>query len=204
MPTVSPVPAALARRRSVTTVTAWLAGLAVIWVGPALLLRPMLDPESLALPAGFAVALGFIGMRGISTARGRDRYRQDNLLTVRTMSGPRTIDLRSLRRIRARRFPGNQAFYDYIIVTDTAGVTVMFSRDDDMKVINKALDKQFGRPELVGQPGGPVYISRLAKGVLGIERLPFGVSTLWNMAMLLLFLAPMGACAGTVMALAGG
>ena len=201
---VRKVPAAQARRRSQFAVTSCLAGLAAVWVVPALLLRPLADPAGLAFATGIVVGLGAVLVRHSASIWSRGSRRlltmSSRFLTVRTWTGPRTIDLRDLRRIRARRFVGRASIVNYVTVTDTAGVRIAVPDDDDdaIRLIRRALAEQARQqPERV-----PVKISPLAADVLGIRPLPWWVSPAWTMAAVELPVMIMFACVFTVMPLA--
>ncbi len=105
-PEAGKVPAARARRRSRLAMTLALAGLAAVWVVPALLFRPLADPAMLGFGTGFVVWIGAELVRNMANVRHPDRFPapQVRFLTVRTWTGPRTIDLRDLKRVRARRW----------------------------------------------------------------------------------------------------
>jgi hypothetical protein len=194
------VPAGRVRRRSMMTVAAGIAALAGVWLVPALVLRPMADPAVLAFPVGVAVAIGFMLVRSTSNARGSRRLytAHSRYLTAPTWTGLRTIDLRGLKRVRARRIAGRLGKVTYVMVTDAAGVCIAFSAHNDIRIIRRALDAGMHRQETP-----PVKISRLARGVLGIQPLPAWVSALWSLASVEAPVLIMLGCAFTVLALAG-
>lgn len=194
------VPAGRARRRSMMTVASGLAALAAIWLVPALALRPVADPALLAFPVGFVVAVGLDLTRGVANARSSRRLltAHSRYLTAPTWTGLRTIDLRCLKRVRARRIAGRPGKITYLMVTDTAGVRIAFSAQQDMETIRRALDA--GRRE---QDAELVKVSRLARGVLGDQPLPGWMSALWTLASIELTVLIMLGCAFTVITLAG-
>jgi hypothetical protein len=194
------VPAGRARRRSITTAGLGGAALSAIWLVPALALRPMADPAVLAFPVGIVVGLGVDVMRAVANARGSRRLltAHARYLTAPTWSGLRTIDLRGLKRVRARRIAGRPGNITYLIVTDTAGVSIAFSAQQDIRTIRRAAD-----PGMRQQDAGLVKVSRLARGVLGIQPLPRWISASWTLASMELTVLIMLGCAFTVIALAG-
>jgi hypothetical protein len=155
------VPAALARRRSRAAVSLSLAGLAAVWVIPALLLRPLADPALLGFGTGFVVWIGTELIRNMANVRNPDQFPtpQVRLLTVRTWTGPCTIDMRDLKRVRARRSVSKVRIIDHIMVTDGAGVRIAFAGDNDR-----------GRPAgpaRAGGPGAPATRPRAGQGLPG-------------------------------------
>jgi hypothetical protein len=193
------VPAARARRRSMMTVALGLAALAAIWLVPAFALRPMANPAVLAFPVGFVVAMGLDLMRGVANARSSRRLltAHSRYLTAPTWTGLRTIDLRGLKRVRARRISGRGGKITYLQVTDTAGVRIAFSVKPDIETIRRALDERRRQ-----QDAEPAKVSRLARGVLGIQPLPRWISALWTFASIELTVLIMLGCAVTVITLA--
>lgn len=189
--------AAHIRRRSRIAVTVALTALGLVWVVPGLALRPMRDPSGLGFGTGLAVALGIDLVRAMSNARGRQQAHgaKGGLLTARTWTGPRTVDLCSLRSVRARRITGRGRPTSYLVVTDTAGVRISLSGRGDIQLVRQELDRQARGPQ-----GGtaPVRVSRLARGVLGTEPLPTWLSGLWSLGSGELTLMIGMACAFTI------
>lgn len=195
------VPPGRARHRSQLMVTLSLAALAALWFVPVLILRPMADPALLAFSTGVAVGLGISLTRGMSNARGSRRLLTETsrFLTAGTWTGPRTIDLRGLRRIRARRIAGRGPVIDYLMVTDTAGVRVSFRDQSDIRLIRRMLAEQAREhPDLA-----PVRVSRLAQKVLGVRPLPRAWPALWALASAELTILIALGCAFSIIALAG-
>lgn len=194
------VPAGRARRRSIMTAGLGGAALSAIWLVPALALRPMADPAVLAFPVGLVVALGVDVMRGAANARGSGRLltAHARYLTAPTWTGLRTIDLHGLKRVRARRIAGRVGKITYLTVTDTAGVRIAFSAQQDIRTIRRAVEAGMRQqdPELV-------TVSRLAREVLGIQPLPRWLSASWTLASIELTVLIMLGCAFTVITLAG-
>jgi hypothetical protein len=203
-PEAGKVPAAQARRRSRLAVTLALAGLAAVWVVPALLLRPLADPALLAFGTGIAVSIGSELVRNMANVRDPRRFPapQVRFLTVRTWTGPRTVDLRDLKRVRARRMVGRGFIVDYIVITDGAGVRIAFSDDNDraIRLVQRALAAQMRR-----QPGrAPARVSPFAADVLGTRLVPWWVSPVWAVASFAGPVLIVFACAFTVIPLAAG
>lgn len=185
------------RRRSRIAVAAALTALGLVWVVPGLALRPLHDPSGLGFGTGLAVALGIDVVRAMSNARGHQRAHdaKGGLLTARTWTGPRTVDLRSLRSVRARRITGRGKPTSYLVVTDTAGVRISLSGRGDIQLVRRELDRQ-ARGLQWGT--APVRVSRLARGVLGTEPLPKWLSGLWSLGSGELTLMVGMACAFTI------
>jgi hypothetical protein len=203
-PEAEKVPAALARRRSRAAVTLSLAGLAAVWVIPALLLRPLADPALLGFGTGFVVWIGTELIRNMANVRSPDQFPtpQVRLLTVRTWTGPCTIDMRDLKRVRARRSVSKVRIIDHIMVTDGAGVRIAFAGDNDraVRLVQRALADQVRRP-----PGrGPARVSLAAARVLETRPVPWWVSPVWTATSALLPILIVLACAFTVISLAAG
>ena len=172
------VPVRLTRRRARITVAAALTGLAALWLGPVLALRPMTNPAPLAFSTGFVVALGVTLIDGLRMARGsRPISASSRFLTVRTWTGARPIDLRHLRRVRARTVAGRLGAFTYLIVTDSAGVSIAFYKPQDFKVIRQALCSQ-----AANHHSSTVKVSRLARHALETQPLPRRASLLKGLA----------------------
>jgi len=198
------VPASQARRRGRTVAALSLTVLAAVWVVPALILRPVADPAALAWPGGLVVGLGFILVRGAGNARGARRLYNAPMryLTAFTWTGPRTIDLSDLKRIRARRIAGGVGGFaysvTYLMVTDSAGVRISFSDPKDFRLVRQALEDW----TIKEQHTVPVKVSRLARHVLGIQPLPAGASALWTLASVELPILIILLCVFTIIPLA--
>jgi len=182
------------------TVALGTAALAATWLAPALALRPMADPAELAFPVGFVVGMGVAVTRGVGNATSSRRLltAHSRYLTASTWTGLRTIDLRGLKRVRARRIAGRLGKITYLTVTDTAGVRIGFSAQQDIRTIHRALEA--GRHQ---RDAEPVKVSRLARGVLGTQPLPGWISALWTLASIELTVLIMLGCTFTVIPLAG-
>jgi hypothetical protein len=157
------VPAGCALRRSIMTAGLGLAALAAIWLFPALALDPMANPAALAFPVGFVVAIGLDLMLGVANTSSSRRLltARSRHLAVSTWTGLRTIDLRGLKRVQARRIAGRLGKITYLIVTDPAGVRIAFSAQQDIRTICRALDAVMRQ-----QDAELVKVSRLARGLL--------------------------------------
>ena len=189
-----------ARRRSVMPVALGAVVLAAVWLVPALALRPLAEPILLAFPVAIVVGAGIdlIRAAGTVTSSRRELSAQSRYLTVSTWTGLRTIDLRGLKRVRTQRIASRTSKATYLTVTDTAGVHVVFRTQRDIKAIRSALEPG------MRQPGAePVRVSRLARGVLGIQPLPGWISALWTLGSTGLSVLIMLGCLVTVSALAG-
>jgi hypothetical protein len=189
-----------ARRRSVMPVALGAVALAAVWLIPALALRPLAEPALLAFPVGLVVAAGIdlIRAAGTVTSSRREFSAHSRYLTVSTWTGLRTIDLRGLKRVRAQRIVSRTSKATYLTVTDTAGVHVVFRIPRDIKAIGRALEAGMRQ-----QGAEAVKVSRLARGVLGIQPLPGWMSALWSLGSTGLSVLIMLGCLVTVSALAG-
>lgn len=198
------MPAALARRRGRAAVTLILAGLVAIWVVPALLLRPLADPYILGFGTGIAVSAGAELVRNMANVRNPDRFPapQVRFLTVRTWTGPCTIDMRDLKRVRARRSVSRWGIADYVMVTDGAGVRIAFADDNDraVRLVQRALAAQMRRPP----ERGPARVSLAAAHVLETRPVPWWVPPVWTVASVLYPILLLLVCAFTVISLAAG
>jgi hypothetical protein len=173
------VPVQQVRRRVRITVAAALTGLAAVWLGPVLALRPMANPAPLAFSIGVVVALSANLIQAMCFARGSQRLISAGarFLTVRTWTGARTIDLRHLRRVRARALGGRLGTFSYLIVTDSAGVSIAFDKPQDLKVIRQALQSQASNHH-----SPTVKVSRLARSVLDTDPQPRRASFMTGLA----------------------
>jgi hypothetical protein len=197
------IPAAQARRRARAAAAISLAGLAALWLVPALVLRPLANPAPLGFGTGVLVAIGVSFVRGAASARGSRRLQTatGRYLTAPTLTGLRTIDMRHLRRVRARREPLGMytaRSISYLVVTDTAGVRVSFTDEKDIRLIRRALEEGARQP----QREAPARVSRLAKAVMGVQPLSTGASALWTIASAELSVLIALGCAFTIIGIA--
>jgi hypothetical protein len=154
--------------------------LAAVRLIPALALRPLAEPVLLAFPVGFVVVgIDLIRGAGTATSSRREFSSHSRYLTVSTWTGLRTIDLRGLKRVRAQRVVSRTTKATYLTATDTAGVHVVFRAPRDIKAIRRALETGIRQ-----QGAAPVKVSRLVRGVLGIQPLPGWISALWTLGSL--------------------
>jgi hypothetical protein len=146
--------------------------------------------DALAFVLGCAAGLGTSGVRALSNARGKRRLltQSGRFLTAWTWTGPRTIDLRELRSVQARRISGRiWPPLDYVIVRDSAGVRMAFCTPADLKLIQTAVAESRRRQP----PAVTPRVSRLAGAALGISPLPRGLSALWALGSVELPIAAM-------------
>lgn len=172
------IPAADSRLRSRVAVTIALAVALVLLIVPALLLRPMSDPAPLGFASGLVIGFGLDCLRHVSNVRGRKRLlsKTYRYLTAPTWTGMRTIDLRDLRSVRARRVAGRFGTTTYVVVLDREGVRMSFSETKDVERIRRAVTGQLSRGD-----ASPVRVSRFAAAALGLRPLPPGMSALWSL-----------------------
>jgi len=194
------IPAADSRRRSRVVVTAALAVALVLLIVPALVVRPVRDPAPLGFSLGAVIGLGLDCLRHVSDARGRKRLLSPGgrYLTAPTWTGMRTIDLRDIRSVRARRAAGRAGGTSYVVVLDGGGVRMSFSGRKDIGRISRAVT---GQPAREDAP--PVRVSRFAAATLGLRPLPPGVSALWSLGSAEAVLMAALAAAFTIIAIAG-
>jgi hypothetical protein len=104
----------------------------------------------LGFGTGFAVWVGAELVRNMANVRNPDRFPapQVRFLTVRIWTGPCTIDMRDLKRVRARRSVSKVRITGHIMVTDGAGVRIAFADDNDraIRLVQRALAAQVRRP----------------------------------------------------------
>lgn len=173
------IPAAASRRRSRVVVTAALAVALSLLIVPAVILRPMRDPAPLGFALGAVIGLGLDCLRHVSNARGQKRRLSGTgrYLTAPTWTGMRTIDLRDLRSVRARRVSGRFGATTYVVALDGEGVRMAFSNKADVERIRRAVTSQLAREDAPQR----LRVSRLAAATLGLRPLPFAVSPLWSL-----------------------
>jgi len=172
------VPARRALRRTRLVASAGLVVVAAVGLTPLLLVLVGMRVDAIAFILGFAAGLGTSGLRALSNVRGQQRFltQTGRFLTARTWTGYRTIDLRELRSVHARRIAVR--FWpplDYVVVRDSAGVRMTFCTAVDLKLIRRAIAEGQRGPS----PAGGLRVSPLARAALGILPLPRGLSALW-------------------------
>jgi hypothetical protein len=194
------IPAAESRRRGRVVVTTALAVALVLLIVPALIVRPIRDPAPLGFSLGLVIGLGLDCLRHVSNARGQERLLSSayRYLTASTWTGMRTIDLRDIRSVRARRVAGRASSTTYVVVLDGEGVRMSFSDKKDIERIRRAVTGQLARED-----APPVRVSRFAAATLGLRPLPPGVSALWSLGSAEAMLMAALAAAFTIIAIAG-
>jgi hypothetical protein len=192
------IPAADCRRRSRVVVTTALAAALVLLIVPALIVRPMRDPAPLGFSLGLVIGLGLDCLRHVSNARGHKRLLSSAYLTAPTWTGMRTIDLRDIRSVRARRVAGRGSSTTYVVVLDGEGVRMSFSGKKDIGRISRAVTGQLARED-----ARPVRVSRFAAATLGLRPLPPGVSALWSLGSVEAVLMAALTATFTIIAIAG-
>jgi hypothetical protein len=194
------IPAADSRRRSRVVVTTALAVALVLLIVPALIVRPIRDPAPLGFSLGLVIGLGLDCLRHVSNARGQERLLSPayRYLTAPTWTGMRTIDLRDIRSVRARRVTGRASSTTYVVVLDGEGVRMSFSDKKDIERIRRAITRQLARED-----APPVWVSRFAAATLGLRPLPPGVSALWSLGSVEATLIAALAATFTIIAVAG-
>jgi hypothetical protein len=194
------IPAADSRRRSRVVVTTALAVALVLLIVPALMVRPIRDPAPLGFPLGLVIGFGLDCLRHVSNARGQKRLLSPacRYLTAPTWTGMRTIDLRDIRSVRARRVAGRASSTTYVVVLDGEGVRMSFSDKKDIERISRAVTRQLARED-----APPVRVSRFAAATLDLRPLPPGVSALWSLGSVEATLMAALAATFTIIAIAG-
>ncbi len=143
------IPAQQSLQRSRVVVSAATAAVAGIGLTPLLVALLGVQADGLAFGLGCAAGLGTIGVRALSNARGKRRLltQSGRFLTAWTWSGPRTIDLRELRSVQARRISGRSwPPLDYVIVRDSGRVRMAFSTPADLQLIRTAAAESQRQP----------------------------------------------------------
>ncbi|TDU03274.1 hypothetical protein EDD99_1693 [Streptomyces sp. 846.5] len=139
-------------------------------VGPALLVRPTADPSVavffLALFAGILTA----AFPARCKAKGVPRVHGPNhrLITGRTSTGERTIDLRRLKRVTSFVIPSKGSSVEVLVVVDSRGVRLGLTDLASYQFVGKAVRiqaKQLGLPA--------VRVSRRARYLLDAGELPW-------------------------------
>ena len=184
------IPVKQSLRRSRVVVSTATGVVAVIGLTPLLLALLGVRVDALAFVLGCAAGLGTSGVRALSNARGKRRLltQSGRFLTAWTWTGPRTIDLRELRSVQARRISGRiWPPLDYVIVRDSAGVRMAFCTPADLKLIQTAVAESRRQQP----PAVTPRVSRLAGATLGISPLPRGLSALWALGSVELPIAAM-------------
>ena len=178
------VPPAQARRRSAVRMTLTLAGLTLIVVVPAVVLR--LRHDASPLPILFGTVSGFCCwlLRDSCYARNSWHVYSEGscYLTARTWTGRRTVDLRNLRSVRGRKIVRRGGPAYYLIVRDVCGVRLALSGRDDIRLTRRTLAEQQHR----GQPSSAA-VSRLGDAVLGVRPAGMPLAFAWSFASVTLF-----------------
>ncbi|GAA2289495.1 hypothetical protein OKJ48_10935 [Streptomyces kunmingensis] len=146
------------------------AGLVVV---PGLVAGPGDEPPLVAAVCGVLGAiLGWL-VPYLCVKIGAPEQADWDTLRCRTVTGVRTLDVASVRRVTGWREVRNSGLVVTVLaVTDSAGTRIGFSAEDDaMRRVLRAVAAQVTRPA-PGTP--PVRASRLALSALEVRPLPWG------------------------------
>ncbi|MFE3667004.1 hypothetical protein ACFXOR_29200 [Streptomyces sp. NPDC059164] len=134
------VDAALGRRRT-RLGTAWVVGLlALPFVGLAVSAAAGLHPGVPLVVTGPAALVGFVLISEMPTGRDRGRA-TGSLLTARTVTGLRTVDLSRIERVRLLTSFSRGGVSDRVVlVRDGDGVLLGLREQTDVRRVRRALD----------------------------------------------------------------
>ncbi|MEU6629049.1 hypothetical protein ABZ905_12250 [Streptomyces parvus] len=155
------VDAALGRRRT-RLGTAWIVGLlALPFAGLAVSTVVGLDPGVLLVVAGLAALVGFVLISEMPTGRNRGQT-SGSLLTARTATGLRTVDLAQIESVRLLTSFSRGGVSDRVVlVRDSNGVLLGLREQTDVRRVRRALDRR-------APNGGPPHVSGAAAAYLGM------------------------------------
>ncbi|MFF0571200.1 hypothetical protein ACFYT7_26720 [Streptomyces sp. NPDC004041] len=134
------VDAALGRRRT-RLGTAWVVGLlALPFAGLAVSAAAGLHPGVPLVVTGPAALVGFVLISEMPTGRDRGRA-TGSLLTARTVTGLRTVDLSRIERVRLLTSFSRGGVSDRVVlVRDGDGVLLGLREQTDVRRVRRALD----------------------------------------------------------------
>ncbi|OSC74325.1 hypothetical protein B5180_13465 [Streptomyces sp. BF-3] len=157
------VDAALGRRRT-RLGTAWIVGLlALPFAGLAVSTVVGLHPGVLLVGTGLAALVGFVLISEMPTGRNRGQT-SGSLLTARTATGLRTVDLAQIESVRLLTSFSRGGVSDRIVlVRDGNGVLLGLREQTDVRRVRRALDRR-------APQGGPPRVSGAAAAYLGMTR----------------------------------
>ncbi|WP_435239984.1 hypothetical protein [Streptomyces sp. YPW6] len=135
------VDAALGRRRT-RLGTAWVVGLlALPFAGLAVSAAAGLHPGVPLVVTGPAALVGFVLISEMPTGRDRGRA-TGSLLTARTVTGLRTVDLSRIERVRLLTSFSRGGVSDRVVlVRDGDGVLLGLREQTDVRRVRRALDQ---------------------------------------------------------------
>jgi hypothetical protein len=164
------VPPEQAVRRSRIHAVVHIGVLVACIIGPALVVRPTSDPSVavffLALFAGILTAAfpARCKAKGVPRVHGPNRC----LITGRTSTGERTIDLRQLKRVTSFVIPSKGSSVEVLVIVDWRGVRLGLADLASYRLVAKAVRTQAKKP---GLPA--VRVSRRARYLLDAGELPW-------------------------------
>ncbi|MEU5369428.1 hypothetical protein ABZ362_10655 [Streptomyces sp. NPDC005951] len=155
------VDAALGRRRT-RLGAAWIAVLlALPFAGLAVSAGAGLHPGVPLVVTGPAALVGFVLISEMPTGRERGQI-SGSRLTARTTTGPRTVDLARIERVRLLTSFSRGGVSDRIVlVRDSDGVLLGLREQTDVRRVRRALDQR-------ARNGGPPRVSAAAAAYLGM------------------------------------
>ncbi|WP_162600191.1 hypothetical protein [Streptomyces sp. CS131] len=153
--------AALGRRRT-RLGTAWIVGLlALPFAGLAVSTVVGLHPGVLLVVTGLAALVGFVLISEMPTGRNRGQT-SGSLLTARTATGLRTVDLAQIERVRLLTSFSRGGVSDRVVlVRDSHGVLLGLREQTDVRRVRRALDQR-------ARNGVPPRVSGAAAAYLGM------------------------------------
>lgn len=194
-----------ARGRLVTA--AGLGAVVFLLVVPSLLVRPIAPHSRFAwvpFATGGIASLLLSSLRWASVTRNSRRSHDhgNRLLTAATLTGPRTIDLRAIKSVRARIQVGRgtPTHQEFLIITDEHGVRMTLNGRRDGPRVREALSWQSASR----RSAVPPRISWLASRVLRPEGPPGWLLFIWGTASIFLFSGTFGCCLGLALYIASG
>ncbi|WP_327065884.1 hypothetical protein OG500_08900 [Kitasatospora sp. NBC_01250] len=191
------VPAEAALRRSRRQAAIEMAVTFVLGFAPALWVRPDPDPPGillLGLISGFHLA--FFPMRCEAGTKVWVDPADPNLVTGRTLSGRRTVDLARITRIRMYKYTSRGYSPPMLMVRDHRGVRLGLSGSDGYRLVREALQR---RDASLPMP----RVSRSARRLIDTGSLRWGREALYGALSVLWGLACAGGvvCAAVVVAM---
>ncbi|WP_165891030.1 hypothetical protein [Streptomyces globisporus] len=155
------VDAALGRRRT-RLGTVWIVALlASPFAGPAVSAGAGLHPGVPLAITGPAALVGFVLISEMPTGRERGQT-SGSLLTARTTTGLRTVDLARVERVRLLTSFSRGGVSDRVVlVRDSNGVLLGLREQTDVRRVRRALDQR-------APNGGPPRVSGAAAAYLGM------------------------------------
>ncbi|MFB7112016.1 hypothetical protein [Streptomyces sp. NPDC056190] len=142
---------------------AWLTT-PVLVVVPAMLVRAGLVGDGLCLLGLFSLLLGAMAVYGVHGGR-HARLHAGGLLSARTLTGRRTVDLTRLKKVGRLEIAGRGSTADRLVLTDVHGTRIIV----DKLAGGKGTPDAAVREVLKEHSGPPVLVSGRAAERLRVE-----------------------------------